>query len=487
MTARPAPPVDRLMAPFREFANTSAAGGVLLMLAAIVALIWANSPWADSYEALWATKVTIGVGDLTVSESLLHWVNDALMVVFFLVVGLEIRRELVAGELATRRKATLPVVAAIGGAVLPALIFLVLVRDPFAQRGWGIPMATDIAFALGVLALLGSRAPLGLKVFITALAIADDLLAVLVIAVFYTSDLSVPALAAAGVVFAALLLCNRIGVRWMLVYATLGIALWGAVYLSGVHATVAGVLLAMTIPATVKLDSGAYVTKARGLIDEFEERTTGEEGARTEQHHAALWQLEAATERAQAPMLRAEHVLHPWVSLLIVPIFALANAGVRIETDLATMLRDPIALGVILGLVIGKQIGITATAFAVVKLGFASLPTGVGWRHIYGAGWLGGIGFTMSLFIAALAYGEGSPELDRAKIGILAASVIAGVGGFLILRFIARRSVPRRRSPRRRKRARRPGCRPRRIRARRNRTATSRPPKTELHRHVRAR
>jgi NhaA family Na+:H+ antiporter len=443
MTVRPAPPVDRLLAPFREFARTSAASGILLMVAAAVALIWANSAWADSYETLWATPISIGIGELTFTESLLHWINDGLMAIFFLVVGLEIRREIQVGELADRRQAMLPVAAAIGGAVLPALIFLLVVGDGTAMRGWGIPMATDIAFALGVLALLGRRAPLGLRLFITALAIADDLLAVVVIALFYTSDLSVPALAAAGVVLAALVACNRIGVRWPLVYVLLGVALWFAVFESGVHATVAGVLLALTIPSHVRLDSDAYVAEARSHIDEFEGRTVGGEAASTERHHAALWELEAVTERAQAPMLRFEHILHPWVSYLIVPVFALANAGVRLTEDLGTMVRDPIALGVVIGLIVGKQVGITATSFAVVRLGLASLPSGVGWRHIYGAAWLGGIGFTMSLFIASLAYGEGSPELAKAKVGILVASVVAGVGGFLVLRFVAGRAAAR--------------------------------------------
>jgi NhaA family Na+:H+ antiporter len=295
-------------------------------------------------------------------------------------------------------------------------------------------MATDIAFALGVLALLGSQVPLGLRIFVTALAIVDDLLAVLVIAAFYTADLSLPALSTAGVLLGALILANRIGVRRPLVYALLGVGLWLAVYASGIHATVAGVLLALTIPATTRLDSDAYVNNARDLIADFEGRTVGGEDASTQDHHAALWELEEATERAQAPMLRIEHALHPWVAFVIVPLFALANAGVRLDMDVGTTLREPVALGVMMGLILGKQVGITLAAAFVVRLGVASLPTGVGWRHIYGAAWLGGIGFTMSLFIATLAYGEASPELALAKVGILAASVIAGVGGFVILR-----------------------------------------------------
>ena len=434
MNAAAALPVDRLLAPFREFARTSASSGLLLIAAAAVALVWANSPFAASYRGLWATNLSIAVAGVTVSDSLLHVVNDGLMAIFFLVVGLEIKREILVGELASLRRATLPIAAAVGGAVVPAIIFLAVSGGGTAGRGWGVPMATDIAFALGVLALLGSRAPLGLRIFVTALAIVDDLLAVLVIAVFYTVDLSLPALSIAGVLLFALILANRIGVRRPLVYALLGVGLWLAVFASGIHGTVAGVLLALTIPATTRLDSDAYVDHARDLIAEFEGRTVGGEDASTQEHHAALWELEDATERAQAPMLRIEHALHPWVAFVILPLFALANAGVRLDIDVGATMREPVALGVLLGLVLGKQLGIALAAGVVVRLGVASLPTGVGWRHIYGAAWLGGIGFTMSLFIATLAYGEASPELALAKVGILAASVIAGVGGFVILR-----------------------------------------------------
>jgi NhaA family Na+:H+ antiporter len=295
-------------------------------------------------------------------------------------------------------------------------------------------MATDIAFALGVLALLGSRAPNGLRIFVTALAIVDDLIAVIVIALFYTADLSVPALAGAAVVMVLLVAANRIGVRRPLVYAGLGLLLWFAVVESGVHGTIAGVLLALTIPASTRLNSDAFVARAREHIDDFEGRTVGGEDASTEEHHAALWELEGATERAQAPMLRMEHALHPWVAFVILPLFAFANAGVRLEGDLSAAIRDPIVIGVIGGLLVGKQIGISLGALAVVRLGFARLPSGVAWRHVYGAAWLGGIGFTMSLFIGGLAYGEGTPQLALAKLGILVASVIAGIGGYTVLR-----------------------------------------------------
>jgi len=403
------------------------------MAAAVIALVWANSPWSGAYDALWATEVSVGAGDLTFSQTLLHWINDGLMAVFFLVVGLEIKREVLVGELASVRRATLPIVAAVGGAILPAVIFLVIAGGGDASRGWGIPMATDIAFALGVLAVLGSRIPLGLRVFLVALAIVDDLLAVLVIAVFYTSEVSLPALAVAGAILAALIGANVAGVRRPAVYGLLGVALWIAVFQSGIHGTVAGVLLAFTIPARTRLDSDAFVVRARAIVDDFEGRTVGGEDASTEEHHAALWELEDAAERAQAPMLRMEHALHPWTSFLIVPLFALANAGVAIRGELGAMVVEPVFLGILLGLVIGKQVGISLAAYAVVRLGLASLPDGVRWRHIYGAAWLGGIGFTMSLFVAGLAYGEGS-ALAVTKVSIVGASVVAGIGGYLVLR-----------------------------------------------------
>ena len=343
MQSGSAVPVDRVLAPFREFAPTSAAGGLVLIGAALVALIWANSPAADSYDAVWDAMLSVEIGGLALSETLRHGINDGLMAIFFLVVGLEIKREVLVGELASVRRATLPV--AVGGAALPALIFLLVAAGGTGSRGWGVPMATDIAFALGVLALLGSRAPVGLKVFLTALAIVDDLVAVLVIALFYTADLSLPALGAAGVMLALLAIANRSGVRRPSVYAVLGIALWLAVFESGIHATVAGVLLALTIPATTRLDSDAYVARARGHLADFEGRTVDGEDASTQEHHAALWELEDAT--ASAPKRQCSgsstafiHGSHP-----VVPLFALANAGVRLETDLGADARPPDRLG----------------------------------------------------------------------------------------------------------------------------------------------
>ncbi|MES2210110.1 MAG: Na+/H+ antiporter NhaA [Chloroflexota bacterium] len=428
-----APPIDRLLAPFREFANSSAASGILLLAAAVIALVWANSPLASSYVSLWETRLTIGAGDATLSKTLLNWINDGLMAIFFFVVGLEIKREVLVGELASVRRAALPIAAAFGGAIVPAVVFLLIVGSGEAARGWAVPMATDIAFALGVLALVGDRIPIGLRVFMAALAIVDDLLTVLIIGLFYTSDVSVAALAAAGGCLAILVAANVLGVRRPIVYGVLGLALWVAILQSGVHATVAGVLLALTIPARTRLDSADFAARARRIVDHLVRREQSDEPTTMEEHHDALWELETITERAQAPMLRFEHALQPMVAFVIVPIFALANAGVALGGDIGNLLTDRVVLGVAIGLIVGKQVGITMAVLLVVRTGVASLPSGVTMRHIYGAAWLGGIGFTMSLFISDLAFG-GGPVLVLAKIGILVASCVAGVGGYAILR-----------------------------------------------------
>jgi len=402
------------------------------MAAAVVALVWANSPWAASYTDFWETRLTVGVEGAALSKSLLHWINDGLMVIFFLVVGLEIKREVLVGELASIRRAALPIGAALGGAIVPAVIFMAVVGSGEGARGWAVPMATDIAFALGVLALVGDRIPIGLRVFMAALAIVDDLLAVLIIGLFYTAELSLSALGAAAGCMVILVAANRLGVRRPVVYAVLGVALWVAVLQSGVHATVAGVLLALTIPARTRLDAPAFADRAHRLVDHTV-HGDGHESVSIEEHHDALWELETIIERAQAPMLRFEHALQPWVAWVIVPIFALANAGVALGGDIASVVTDPVVIGVAVGLVLGKQLGITAAAWLTVRSGVASLPAGVTMRHVYGAAWLGGIGFTMSLFISDLAFGEG-PLLALAKIAVLGSSVVAGIGGYLVLR-----------------------------------------------------
>jgi NhaA family Na+:H+ antiporter len=429
----PSTPAEQLLHPFQEFLHQESSGGILLLGLTVLALIWANSPWADSYNALWQTKLTIGTSNFYLSKTLLQWINDGLMAIFFFVVGLEIKREVLVGELASTKKATLPIAAAIGGMLLPALIYALFNRSGAGAAGWGIPMATDIAFALGVLALLGKRAPLSLKIFLTALAIVDDLGAVLVIALFYTAEIAWISLVVAAGFLLLLVIVNRLGVRHPLVYAILGLGLWVAFLKSGMHATIAGVLLAMTIPAKSRIGGMEFASHSRAILDEFEQERSQMTNGISEIQQSALQTLETYIQHVESPLQRLEHGLHPWVAFCIMPIFAMANAGVALGGDIASALAQPISLGIAAGLVLGKQVGITSFAWLAVRSGLADLPKGVSWWHIYGASWLAGIGFTMSLFIAGLAFGEG-PELTAAKLGILAASLIAGLAGWLILR-----------------------------------------------------
>jgi Na+:H+ antiporter, NhaA family len=432
--AREQPPVERIVRPFQDFARKQSSGGILLIIATVVALVWANSPWGESYAALWHTKLTVGIGEFSISKDLTHWINDGLMAVFFLVVGLEIKREVLVGELSSARGAALPVAAALGGAVVPAAIYVAINAGTEGAAGWGIPMATDIAFALGVLTLLGERASVGLRVFLTALAIVDDIVAVLVIAFFYTSEISWVALGIGAIFLAVLVAANLLGVGRTLVYAVLGVGLWLCFLLSGVHATVAGVLLALTVPASSFINPGAFLERSRYVLDRFEQAgERGENVLANEERQAALHALNHAAYKLEPPLHELERALHPWVVFAIMPVFALANAGVPLGGNVVVALADPVALGIVLGLVVGKQLGVTLSAWLAVKIGVSELPEGVGWRHIYGAGLLAGIGFTMSLFITDLAFSDDS-LIEDAKLGILVASLIAGVIGWTILR-----------------------------------------------------
>ncbi|HEX4666991.1 MAG TPA: Na+/H+ antiporter NhaA [Chthoniobacterales bacterium] len=425
--------IERLTKPFEEFARLESSGGILLIACTVVALLWANSPWGDSYFTLWHTRLTVGFARAALSKEIHFWINDGLMAVFFLLVGLEIKREVLIGELASLQKAALPLVGALGGMLIPAGFYLLFNRQGAGAAGWGVPMATDIAFALGVLALLDDRVPTSVKVFLAALAIADDIGAVLVIAFFYTAEISWISLAVAGGFFLALIVMNRIGVRHAMVYVVLGMGLWLAFLQSGIHATVAGVLLALTVPAHRRLDGAAFLERSQTILEEFRSADQSEgpvEASAT--RSAALSLLAQDCHYAEAPMLRFEHALAPWIKHGIMPIFALANAGVYLGGGAFDKLVSPISLGVICGLALGKPLGIVSFAWLAVRGGMAALPARVNWRQIIGAGMLGGIGFTMSLFIASLAFGGGS-ELETAKVGILAASVVAGVAGVLVI------------------------------------------------------
>ena len=437
----PAPPIDRVLRPFQQFMHAETSSGILLLVCAAIAMFWANSAWADSYFHLWEQKLSVGGPGFGLSMSLHHWINDGLMVVFFAFVGLEIKREFLVGELSTAKKAALPIAGAIGGVLLPAGIYTALNFGGPGQHGWGVPMATDIAFALGILALVGDRVPTGLKIFLSALAIVDDLAAVLVIALFYTADVNLGSLGLGAVVLALLVGANAAGVRHPAVYALLGIVLWLTFLASGVHATVAGVLLAMTIPARTRVNADEFADRIDATIREFRDAGlgTGDTVLTNQAHQEAIHRIENLCEEAQAPLLKIEDKLHLVVAFAIMPLFALANAGVALPDDLGGALLSPVTLGVILGLVIGKPLGITLIAWLAVRFGLAERPLGVTWGALHGVAWLGGVGFTMSLFIGALAFSD--PDLlAGAKIGVLTASAIAGTIGWAMLRRRYRRA-----------------------------------------------
>jgi NhaA family Na+:H+ antiporter len=414
---------------FQQFVRTEAAGGLVLLAAAIVALAVANSPLGAAYQRLWTTVFVVGPEGHPLALSARAWVNDALMALFFLLVGLEIKRELLVGELATMRQAALPLTAALGGVAAPAVIFLLLAPSG-ATRGWAVPTATDIAFALAVLALAAPKAPAGLKVFLAALAIVDDMAAVIVIALGYTAHVHLGALLTAAAVVVLLVGLNRVGVRTLWPYLALGAVLWLAVHESGVHATIAGVVLALTIPTSTRIDAPAFAGEARTLIDAFDAAETGDRLIITSpgQQHA-LHALDAAASAVTAPLLRLEHALHGVAAFVVMPVFAFANAGVPLDATADRALTFAVAAG----LVVGKPLGITAAAWLACRTGVAALPAGVTWSMLHGVAWIAGIGFTMALFIAGLAFGTDAAYAS-AQAGILAGSGVAAVAGALLVR-----------------------------------------------------
>ena len=417
---RPLPlPSGPLPRPVREFFETEAAGGIVLLVAAVVALVWVNSPFGDSYETLWHTELSIEVGNFSIREDLRHWVNDALMAVFFFVVGLEIKRELVAGELRTWRQASTPAIAALGGMVVPALLFVAINLGGAGARGWGIPMATDIAFALGVAAVLGDRVPAALKLFLLTLAIVDDIGAIVVIAIFYSSDVQPLSLLVAAGVLVVMGVLRRLEVYWLPVYVILGVVVWLAVFESGVHATIAGVVLGLLAPAKPLTPTLVVREWAQDLGDD--------------PSPAEFRQMAKLARTTSSVTERLEAEIHPYTSLVIVPIFALANAGVVFEgSALTSPGAGRVAAGVAVGLVVGKILGVTAGAWLAVRFRVGALPAGVAWRQILGAAALAGIGFTVSLFITDLAFDD--PQLQAAsKIGILGASLVASIIGAVLL------------------------------------------------------
>jgi NhaA family Na+:H+ antiporter len=423
--------VDRIARPLRRFLAIEAASSILLLAATLVALALANSPWREAWAHFWHQRIALEIGGFELALSLAHWVNDALMAIFFFVVGLEIKREVTIGELASRERAMLPVFGALGGMVVPALIYLSIQPGGDAAAGWGIPMATDIAFAVAALAMLGPRVSPGLKVFLLALAIVDDLGAVTVIAVFYTDEIRLSALFAAGIGLGCVYAIRLAGVRAYAPYFALGAAVWLATLGSGVHATVAGVMLGLLTPVHVLGERETLMTRLRENVEEALTRIgNGDSQGRPE---PLLQRVRDLSLEAQSPLEYLMHQLHPWVAFGVMPIFALANAGVALD---ASMLGDPaglrVAFAVTLGLLIGKPIGIALFALVAVRLGLAALPAGVGTGALVGAGLLGGIGFTMALFVTELAFGE-DPLASAAKVGTLSASVLACLGGLAVL------------------------------------------------------
>lgn len=423
----------RIMDTLTEFMHDEISGSVILLVATIAAMLLANSPLSHEYFEFWEMEIVFSLGAFEIHQSLLHFIDDGLMALFFLIIGLEIKREVLVGELASLRQALLPFFAAIGGMIIPAGLYVIVNLNSPGASGWGVPIATDIAFALGILALLGSRIPVSLKIFLTALAIVDDLGSILIIAIFYSSELNYVALGIAFLLLLGLFIANRMDVQRSWVYATVGFFVWAAFLSSGVHATLAGVLVALTIPARSKLKPIEFVEESYSKLKAIVSMDNpGEAVIKNDDQQEVAREIKHAAHFMQAPLQRIEHSLHPVATFLILPLFALANAGVALDGGLLNTLLTPVGIGVMLGLIIGKQLGITTATYAAVKLGVASLPQGVTWKHIYGVSWLAGVGFTMALFISNLAFRD-SALLASAKSGVLAASVIAGVVGYVFL------------------------------------------------------
>lgn len=429
----------KIATPFEHFIHAQTTTGVILIFMTLLALLLANSPLAEHYAHFFHMNIDLNVGSWKISHTLHHWINDGLMAIFFFLIGLEIKREISVGELSNIKVALLPIIAAIGGMVVPALIYLSITAGTPGASGWGIPMATDIAFAISILVLLGKRVSPALVTFLVALAIVDDLGAVLVIALFYTEQIHMIPLILAGASFLVLVLFNRFGIHMILPYFIVGLILWFFMFESGVHATIAGVIAALAIPSKPKLSAKGFREDAKELLDEYDNYPIDDEMGMNERQKAILLKLESNISAIGTPASRLEKGLHLPVALIVIPLFALANAGIAIDvSSIVTTMVEPVAIGIIAGLILGKLLGIFGVAWLAIKVGIARLPQGTSMNQVFGVAFLGGIGFTMSIFVADLAF-VGSPELVfQAKVGILVASLIAGSIGFLWLRYIAK-------------------------------------------------
>ncbi len=429
-------PIDRLLKPIDSFIHDQAASGTVLFISTAIALFLANSPWRDAYHDFWTHSVGVKVGDFILEKDLLHLINDGLMAMFFFVVALELKREFVGGEFSNLRNALLPIGASIGGMAFPALIYLFIVGPGSPESvGWGIPMGTDTAFVLGLLAMLGKRVPPAIKVFFISTAVSDDIGAVSVIALFYTSDISMTNLLLGGVFMVTLIAMNLLGVRSVLAYGLVGIGgLWLAFLLSGVHATVAGVLAALAIPARTKMSEASYPARLRELADKFAAMPNAPGNTISSDQLYLIRKVKRFSTYAETPLQRLEQGLHPWVAFGVLPLFALANAGIELPTSFTGLLDSKVTLGILLGLVVGKPVGLLLMSWALVKLRLGQLSSGVNWTQMVAISVMSGVGFTMAVFINELAFDDAVVR-DQAKLGILFASLVAGGLGVLLFRF----------------------------------------------------
>ena len=425
--------VKKILTPFQKFVSIESFSGMLLFGATIVALVLANSPLSDNFKAIWDYRIGVGSIDFQLVKPLLHWINDALMSVFFFLIGLEIKRELMIGELNTVKKATFPLIAAIGGMIIPVILFLTLNNEPETTRAWGIPMATDIAFSLAILTLLGNRIPIGLKVFLIAFAIVDDLGAVLVIAIFYSTSIKWVLILAALILLVILFFFSYRSFYSKYVTLGVGTVVWFLFYKAGIHPTIAGVLVAFTVPIRQRINLETYIDKLCDIVASVQNAKDTRTPLLSEKQIEEIDNLEDWTDKVQSPLQHLEHKLHNWVAYLVMPVFALSNAGVVISGS--TQMDMTLAGTVGIALVAGKLVGITLFAWLGLKTGLADLPEGVSFKQIIGTGFLAGVGFTMSIFVANLAFTENPVLLDSAKVGVLAGSLLAGISGYLILRF----------------------------------------------------
>jgi NhaA family Na+:H+ antiporter len=425
-------PIEKILAPVNRVIQLEYTSGIVLLGCVVAAILWVNFLDHESYEHLWEINLSVGFDKYILNKPLHVWINDGLMAIFFFVIGLELKREFLAGELSSLKKASLPMMAALGGMLVPALIYFLLNSNTPATRGWGIPMATDIAFALGLLSMAGKNVPPSIKVFLSALAVADDLGAVLVIAFFYTSQLNFAALGIAAIFLVVLILGNRLGVRNSAFYLILGICVWICFYFSGIHATIAGVLVAFTIPAVTRINEKKYSDTLRQLSYKFDEEIPNDSTLLTASQYHIINDVKLLSLAAETPLQKIEHAIHPWVAFVIMPLFALANAGIVISADFFTAIQNPVTIGVMTGLVAGKFIGVMTFSWFMIKLKVSDLPINASWSNIIGVALLAGVGFTMSLFISGLAFNN-QLYVIQAKYGILLASIIAGILGMIVL------------------------------------------------------